>query len=113
MTRWEPFTLIYFLARILTPILQNSLRSIGLVLPTALPGLLNEFEGTQVKLIERQVSIPVAPSHHSLISHIQKTVEVTLGDKVLPVRFVITGITETDYNCELGTLEGIKVERTF
>ncbi|HIA81872.1 MAG TPA: DUF3326 domain-containing protein, partial [Rhodospirillales bacterium] len=73
---------------------------------------MNEFEGMQVKLIERQVRIPVAPSHHSLISHIQKTIDVTLGDTVLPVRFVITGVTGVEYNCELGTLEGMEVEKT-
>ena len=65
-----------------------------------------------MKLIERQVRIPVAPSHHSLISHIQKTIDVTLGDTVLPVRFVITGVTGVEYNCELGTLEGMEVAKT-
>ena len=64
-----------------------------------------------MKLIERQVRIPVAPSHHSLISHIKKTVEVTLGDTVLPIRFVITGVTGVEYNCELGTLEGMEIAK--
>ena len=65
-----------------------------------------------MKLIERQVSIPVAPSHHSLISHIKKTVEVTLSDTVLPIRFVITGVTGVEYNCELGILEGMEIAKT-
>ena len=64
-----------------------------------------------MKLIERQINIPAVPSHHNLISHIQKRLELVLNDAVLPVRFVITRINGTEYNCELGTLEGVNAER--
>ena len=60
-----------------------------------------------MQLIERQVSIPASPGHRNMIAEIQKEIEFRLEDGVFPVRFAITHMDETDYQCEFGTLDGL------
>ena len=60
----------------------------------------------RVKLVEKEFSIPAAPGHRDLIAHIRKAMEFRLGDGAVPVRFAITRMDETHYQCEFGTLQG-------
>ncbi len=60
-----------------------------------------------MQLIERQVSIPASPGHRNMIAEIQKAIEFRLQDGVLPVRFAITHMDETHYQCEFGALNGL------
>ncbi len=62
-----------------------------------------------MKLVEKEILIPVAPDHRNLIAHIQKAVEFRLGNGTVPVRFAATGMDETHYQCEFGTIEGLDV----
>ena len=59
-----------------------------------------------MKLVEKNILIPAAPGHRNLIAHIQKAVELRLGDGAVPVRFATTRMDETHYQCELGLLKG-------
>ena len=58
-------------------------------------------------LIERHIPIPTAPDHRNMIAQIQKAVEFRLEDGAVPVRFAITGMDETHYQCEFGTLSDV------
>jgi hypothetical protein len=58
-------------------------------------------------LIERHILIPTAPDHRNMIAQIQKAVEFRLEDGAVPVRFAITGMDETHYQCEFGTLSDV------
>ncbi len=58
-----------------------------------------------MKLVEKNFLIPAAPGHRNLIAHIQKAVELRLGDGAVPVRFATTRMDETHYQCELGLLK--------
>ena len=58
-----------------------------------------------MKLVEKNILIPAAPGHRNLIAHIQKAVELRLGDGAVPVRFATTRMDETHYQCELGLLK--------
>ena len=58
-----------------------------------------------MKLIERPIRIRSAPGHRDLIAHIHKALEFRLADGVVPVRFAATHMDETQYQCEIGTLE--------
>ncbi len=60
----------------------------------------------RVKLVEKEFSIPAAPGQRDLIAHIRKAMEFRLGDEAVPVRFAITRMDETHYQCEFGTLQG-------
>ena len=62
-----------------------------------------------VRLVEHEISIPIAPSHQNLITHIRKAMEFRLADGAVPVRFATTGMDETHYRCEFGTIEGLDV----
>ncbi len=62
-----------------------------------------------VKLVEKEILIPVAPDHRNLIAHIQKAVEFRLGSGAVPVRFATTRMDESHYHCEFGTIEGLDV----
>ena len=65
-----------------------------------------------MKLVEKEILIPAAPGHRNLIAHIQKAMEFRLGDGAVPVRFATTHMDETQYQCELGTLEGLDLHAT-
>ena len=60
-----------------------------------------------VKLVEKEIPVPAAPGHGNLIAHIRKAIEFRLGDGAVPVRFAITSMDETRYQCEFGTLQGL------
>ncbi len=60
-----------------------------------------------MQLIERQISIPASPGHRNMIAQIQKAMEFRLDDGAIPVRFAITGMNETQYQCEFGALNEI------
>jgi len=63
-----------------------------------------------LQLIERHVPIPAAPDYCNMIAHIEKAVELCLEEDAIPVRFVITGMDETHYQCEFhkGGLSNVK-----
>ncbi len=63
-----------------------------------------------MKLVEKEILIPAAPGHRNLIAHIRKAVEFRLGDGAVPVRFATTGMDETHYHCDVGTLEGLDLD---
>ena len=63
-----------------------------------------------MKLVEKEVLIPVAPGHRNLIAHIHKAVEFRLGDGAVPVRFATTRMDEAHYRCEFGTLDGLDLD---
>ena len=56
-----------------------------------------------MKLIERQIPIPAAPGHRNMIAQIQKAVEFRLEEGAVPVRFAITRMDETHYQCEFAS----------
>ena len=60
-------------------------------------------------LTERQIPIPVSPGHRNMLSHIQKATEFRLEAGDIPVRFAITSMDETHYQCEFGMLNGLDV----
>ena len=60
-----------------------------------------------MRLIERQISIPAAPDHRNMIAQIKKAVKFRLEEGAVPVRFAITNMDETHYQCEFGMLDGV------
>ena len=60
-------------------------------------------------LTERQIPIPVSPGHRNMLGHIQKAIDFRLEEGDIPVRFAITGMDETHYQCEFGMLDGLDV----
>ena len=70
----------------------------------------NESEVAQVKLREDRISISAAPGHRNLIAHFHKAVESSLEAGAVPVRFALTRMDETRYECEFGTLGGLDLD---
>jgi hypothetical protein len=62
---------------------------------------------TTLQLSEQQISIPAGPSHHSILDHINKMVQKKLKSGEVPVRFVITNMNKSHYQCEFAALSGI------
>ena len=62
-----------------------------------------------MQLTERHIPIPVSPGHRSMLEHIQKAVEFRLEEGAVPVRFAITRMDESHYQCEFGMLDGLDV----
>jgi len=62
---------------------------------------------TSMQLTEEHISILATPSHYGILKHIQKVVQSNLKSGEVPVRFVITEISETQYQCEFAVLSGI------
>ena len=60
-----------------------------------------------MNLLEKAFPIPASPGHKNLIAHIRKAVEFRLENGAVPVRFAITRMDDTHYQCEFGTLEGL------
>jgi hypothetical protein len=60
-------------------------------------------------LTERHIPIPVSPGHQNMLGHIQKAMEFRLEEGAIPVRFAVTAMDETHYQCEFGMLEGLDV----
>ena len=65
-----------------------------------------------MQLTERFIPIPTTTGHRNMIAQIQKAVEFRLEVGVVPVRFAITGMNDTHYQCELGTLAGVDTATT-
>ena len=57
-----------------------------------------------MRLVEKSVSIPLAPGHRDLLTHIERSLTFRLSDDEVPIRFVITKIDDTAYHCEIGCL---------
>lgn len=62
---------------------------------------------TGMKLDETEFAIPASPDHRNLIAHIRKMVDFRLADGAVPVRFAITHMDDTEYQCEFGALDGL------
>ena len=62
-----------------------------------------------MQLTERKIPIPVSPGHRNMLDHIQKAIEFRLKEGAIPVRFAITRMDETHYQCEFGMLDGLDV----
>ena len=60
-----------------------------------------------MNLIERQLLIPASPGHRDMIGQIQKTIDLEVEDGTIPVRFAITDMDDTNYQCEFGMLREI------
>ena len=63
-----------------------------------------------MRLIERQILIPAAPDHRNMIAQIEKAVKFRLEEGAVPVRFAITDMDETHYQCEFGMLDGVDAQ---
>ena len=62
-----------------------------------------------MNLTEQKIPIPVAPGHRNMLEHLQKAIDFRLEGGAIPVRFAITGMDETHYQCEFGMLDGFTV----
>lgn len=60
-----------------------------------------------MKLTETELRIPASPGHQNLIAHIKATIEASIADDAVPVRFAITQTVDNQYHCEFATLEGL------
>ena len=60
-----------------------------------------------MNLIERQLLIPASPGHKDMIGQIQKVIDLEVKDGSIPVRFAITDMDESHYQCEFGMLREI------
>jgi hypothetical protein len=60
-----------------------------------------------MQLVERHIPISIAPNHLNMIEQIKKAVAFRLEDGAVPVRFAITSMDETYYECEFGVLSGM------
>ena len=58
-------------------------------------------------VFEKEFSIPAAPGHKSLLSHLEHALEFRLSDHSIPLRFAITQSDQSHYQCEIGMLEGL------
>ncbi len=58
-------------------------------------------------LAEREINIPVAKEHTSLLRYFGQAINNHLDSDEIPVRFVVTKSDSSGYHCELGVLEGI------
>jgi hypothetical protein len=58
-------------------------------------------------LTEQKIPIPVSPGHQNMLDHIQKAIGFRFDEGTIPVRFAITGMDETHYQCEFGVLDGL------
>ncbi|MFQ5914143.1 MAG: DUF3326 domain-containing protein [Nitrospinota bacterium] len=57
-------------------------------------------------LFEKEFSIPAAPGHNALLSHVAQALQFRLSDKSYPLRFAITESDSDQYRCEVGVLKG-------
>ena len=58
-------------------------------------------------VLENEFSIPAAPGHKSLLSHLEHALQFRLSDHSIPLRFAITQSDQSHYQCEIGILEGL------
>jgi hypothetical protein len=65
-----------------------------------------------LKLTEKNMVIAASPGHRDLISHIDKAMELALGDRVVPVRFAVTAMDAANFQCEFAALERMDIPAT-
>lgn len=59
-----------------------------------------------MRLMEREVELPLDDrKHRNLLNHLPVELKKKLGEKEIPVRFVISGTTKQTYLCEVGVLD--------
>ena len=58
-------------------------------------------------LFEKEFSIPAAPGHKALLSHVEKAFQFRLHDGSIPLRFAVTKSSPEQYQCEVGVSEGL------
>ena len=59
-----------------------------------------------MRLVEKSISIPLAPGHRQLLTHIERSLAFRLSNDEVPIRLVITAIDDSAYHCEIGCLVG-------
>ena len=57
-------------------------------------------------VFENEFSIPAAPGHMALLSHVAQALQFRLSDGSKPIRFAITESDSDHYRCEVGVLKG-------
>lgn len=57
-----------------------------------------------MRLIEKHLSVPLAPGHRDLLAHLEKALAFRLADGEIPIRLVVTAIDGDRYHCEVGCL---------
>ncbi len=59
-----------------------------------------------MQLLEKRVSVPVAPRNSGLIEHIEKARSFRFIDGEVPIRLSVTSTEDGQYHCEVGCLVG-------
>ena len=59
-----------------------------------------------MRLSEKSIAIPVAPSNRGLLDHFERALSFRLGEDETPIRFAATAVDDGMYHCEVGCLEG-------
>jgi len=57
-----------------------------------------------MQLLEKRVSVPVAPRNSGLIKHIEKALSFRFVDGEVPIRLAVTSMEDGQYHCEVGCL---------
>ena len=57
-----------------------------------------------VSLLEQQCDVPVVAGHKGLLAHLTKACLERVSDGWVPVRFVVTSTTVSEYRCEFATI---------
>lgn len=63
-----------------------------------------------MQLLEKRVSVPVAPRNSGLIKHIEKALSFRFVDSEVPIRLAVTSMEDGQYHCEVGCLVGSESE---
>jgi len=58
-------------------------------------------------ILEREFDLPVLPGHEGLLSYLAATPQLRLLGHAVPLRFVVTGLRDDHYHCELGLLDRV------
>lgn len=72
--------------------------------------LLIEFESFVMDLTEKQITIPITPFDQNIFRFFQEAIHPHLKSDEIPVRFVITAMSDGEFHCELSVLSGVKKE---
>ncbi len=67
----------------------------------------NDAESKSVKIHEKELSVPLAPDHGALLTHLEKSVNFHLADGEFPLRIAVTETTDHCYRVEVGVIEGL------
>jgi hypothetical protein len=59
-----------------------------------------------LELVERTITVPVAPAHRQLIGHIENACALRLRAGETPLRLAIASVDDNKYVCEIGCLIG-------